>query len=85
MSFNNVGPLTFLVPGGQAYWWYAWGGDHGAQRGSADIKTPNQGAVHLHDDQRKVMDNNGNATYYVRITNQGPGGCFHNLQGGGFV
>lgn len=83
MSFNNVGPLIFLAPGGAFNWFYTFGGDQGTQFASADVKTPNQGAVHLADQQRKKKDNNGNATYFVRITNQGPGGCFHNLQGGG--
>lgn len=81
MAFNNVGPLTFLAPGQTAFWNYSYGADHGTQFASADIKTPNQGAVHLADAQRKENDNNGNATYFVNITNQGPGGCFHNLQG----
>ena len=83
MAFNNVGQVTFLAAGQSANWWYAFGGDRGTQFASADIKTPNQGGVHLADQQRKVKDNNGNATYFVRITNQGPGGSFHNLQGGG--
>jgi len=84
MAFNNVGPLTFLVPGQTASWSFNYGGgDQGTQYASADIKAPNQGGVHLADQERKVLDNNGNATYFVNITNQGPGGCFHNLQGGG--
>jgi len=83
MAFNNVGPLTFLAQGQSASWNYSYGGDHGVQYASADIKTPNQGGVHLADQQRKEKDNNGNATYFVHITNQGPGGAFHNLQGGG--
>ncbi|SEI81058.1 hypothetical protein [Paraburkholderia diazotrophica] len=84
MAFNNVGPLTFLPPGGVAFWNYSYGGgDQGTQFASADIKIPNEGAVHLADQQRKLKDNNGNATYFVNVTNQGPGGCFHNLQGGG--
>lgn len=85
MAFNNVGPLTYLAPGQTAYWWYSYGNgqDRGTQFASADVKTPNQGAVHLADQQRKEKDNNGTANYYVNITNQGPGGCFHNLQGGG--
>jgi len=41
--------------------------------------------VHLADQQRKVKNNAGVATYFVNITNQGPGGCFHNLQGGGMA
>jgi hypothetical protein len=83
MSFNNAGPLTFLAPGQSAAWSYTFGGDRGTQFASADVKTPNQGGVHLADQQRKLKNNNGNAAYFVRITNQGPGGCFHNLQGGG--
>jgi hypothetical protein len=83
MAFNNVGPLTFLAPGQTAFWFYTYGPDHGTQFASADIKTPNLGAVHLADDQRKRKDNNGDATYFVAIHNQGVGGCFHNLQGGG--
>jgi hypothetical protein len=85
VSFSNVGPLTFLNPGHTAFWNYTYGPDHGTQFATADIKTPNQGGVHLADQQRKVLDNNKNATYFVNITNQGPGGCFHNLQGGGVV
>jgi hypothetical protein len=85
MAFNNVGPLTYLPPGGSAWWWYTFGGDRGTQFASADVKTPNLGGVHLADMQRKEKDNNGNTTYFVRITNQGPGGCFHNLQGGGMA
>lgn len=86
MAFVNLGPLTSLNPGGEAWWWYTLGpGDHGTEQATADIKTPNAGAVHLADQQRKKLENNGNATYYVRITNQGPGVCWHNLQGGGVV
>lgn len=83
MAFNNVGALVFLNPGQSVDWGFGWGDDHGTQFASADVKTPNQGGVHLADNQRKKKDNNGAATYFVRITNQGPGGCFHNLQGGG--
>jgi hypothetical protein len=83
MAFNNVGPLTFLSPGQTAFWSYSYGDDHGTQFASADVKTPNLGAVHLADQQRKRKDNNGVATYFVDIHNQGAGGCFHNLQGGG--
>jgi hypothetical protein len=85
MAFNNVGSLTYLPPGASAWWSYSYGGDHGTQFASADVKTPNLGAVHLADMQRKEKDNNGQTTYFVRITNQGPGGCFHNLQGGGMA
>jgi hypothetical protein len=83
MAFNNVGPLTFLAQGQTANWNYSYPADHGTQFASADVKAPNQGAVHLADQQRKRKDNNGNAAYFVNITNQGPGGAFHNIQGGG--
>jgi len=83
MAFNNIGPLTFLAPGQTASWSYSYGDDHGTQFASADVKTPNQGAVHLADQQTKRKDNNGVATYTVNIHNLGAGGCFHNLQGGG--
>lgn len=85
MAFNNVGPLTFLASGGDAWWWYTrnGGADFGTQFASADIKTPNQGGVHLADQQRKRTDQKDGTTYFVRITNQGPGSAFHNLQGGG--
>ena len=89
MSFNNLGPLTFLDQGQDAWWWYNFGGDQGTQMATADIKTPNGNAngpaVHLADNQAKQLDNNGNATYFVHITNQGPGSAWHNLQGGGMA
>lgn len=85
MAFNNVGPLTFLAPGQSAFWSFSYPADKGTQIATADVKAPNQGGVHLADQERKRKDNNGNAAYFVRITNQGPGGCFHNLQGGGLV
>jgi len=83
MAFNNVGPLVSLAAGQSVFWSYTYGGDMGTQFASADIKTPNLGGVHLADQQRKEKGNNGHTTYFVRITNQGPGACFHNLQGGG--
>jgi hypothetical protein len=83
MAFNNLGPLTFLAPGQTAYWWYSFGGDRGTQFASADLKTPNQGAIHMADQQRKQKNNEGVTTYYVDIHNKGVGSCFHNLQGGG--
>jgi len=87
MSFNNVGPLTFLNAGQTAYWWYVrnGGADFGTQLATADVKTPNSGAVHLAFDQRKEKENSGHTTYFVSITNQGPGPCWHNLQGGGVI
>ncbi|VVE72633.1 hypothetical protein PAN31117_04463 [Pandoraea anapnoica] len=87
MAFNNIGPLTFLNPNQAAYWWYVRNGgeDLGTQFASADVKTPNSGGIHRADNQRKEKDNNGHTTYYVTITNLGPGGAWHNLQGGGMV
>lgn len=35
------------------------------------------------DQQRKQKNNDGGTTYFVDIHNNGVGGCFHNLQGGG--
>jgi hypothetical protein len=85
MAFNNVGPLTQLAPGQSVSWWYSWGGDQGTQFASADIQNPGWSSPHLADQQMKQLDNNDNATYFVTITNQGPGVCNHNLQGGGMV
>jgi hypothetical protein len=87
MAFNDLGPVTFLDEGQTAYWWYVRNGgeDFGTQFASADIKTPNAGGVHLAFDQRKEKDNNGHTTYFVSIANQGPGGSWHNLQGGGMT
>jgi hypothetical protein len=83
VAFNNVGALTYLAPGHQTGWSYSFGGDHGFQHAGADVKTPNAGAHHLADRQAKEKDNNGMTSYFVTITNQGPGGAWHNLQGGG--
>jgi len=85
MPFNNLGAVTFLAEGGTAYWSYELnnGQDFGTQFASADVKTPNSGAVHLAFDQKKRKTNDGFTTYFVSITNQGPGPAWHNLQGGG--
>jgi hypothetical protein len=85
MAFNNVGPLVFLAPGQIATWSYSYGVDKGLQLAGADVKIPSFGGVHLADNQTKRKINNGQTTYGVRIRNLGPGGCFHNLQGGGVV
>lgn len=85
MAFNNAGAIVNLAAGQSTTWSYSFGTDRGTQMATADIKIPNSGAVHLADNQRKRKDNNGNAAYFVRITNQGPGACFHNLQGGGMA
>ena len=85
MAFTNVGPLTLLAPGETAYWSYSFPADRGTQFASADVKSPNQGAVHVADEQAKRKENNGNATYFVQIRNRGIGGAYHNLQGGGMV
>ena len=96
MGFNNLGPMVYLAEGQTAYWSYSFGGDEGTQFASADINprdggVTSQGVVHLADQQRKMLDfggnfeysDTGNAIYFVNITNQGPGGAYHNLQGGG--
>jgi hypothetical protein len=85
MAFNNVGPLTFLAQGQTAFWSYTYGDDHGTQFATADVKTPNLGAVHVADEQGKRKNNNGVATYSVQIHNRGFGAAFHNLQGGGLA
>jgi hypothetical protein len=83
MAFNNVGPLTFLAAGQTAFWHYSFGADHGTQFASADVKTPNQGAIHMADQKLKQKNNDGGTMYFVDIHNLGTGACFHNLQGGG--
>jgi hypothetical protein len=85
MAFNNVGPLVSLNPGQSVGWNYSYGGDRGTQMATADVKTPNSGGVHRAFDQKKRKLNNGDTTYFVSITNEGPGSCFHNLQGGGMA
>jgi len=85
MSFNNVGPLTSLAEGETAFWHYSFGGDQGSRFATADIKTPNAGAVLLAFDQEKQINNDGHTTYFVSIRNLGPGSAFHNLQGGGLA
>lgn len=85
MAFSNVGGLTSLAEGQSVVWNYSYGGDHGVQIASADIKTPNFGAVLLATNQEKRILNDGTTTYFVTITNLGPGPVFHNLQGGGVV
>jgi hypothetical protein len=89
MAFKNIGPLTYLVPGTTATWTYSYGTDMGPQFACADIKFgghyPHASPVYLADQQRKQLQKNRNATYFVNITNQGPAGGTHNLQGGGLT
>jgi hypothetical protein len=93
MAFKNVGPLTFLATGQTATWTYSYATDMGPQFACADIKLRGGGhhpprspsPVYLADQQRKQLQPNRNATYFVNITNQGPGAGFHNLQGGGLT
>jgi hypothetical protein len=85
MALNNFGPLTNLQPGQSAAWTVSFGGDPGSQLFTADIKTPNQGATHRYDNNKKRKLNDGSTRYLVTITNEGPGSCFHNLQGGGLT
>jgi hypothetical protein len=83
MAFNNVGPVTGLNPGQSAFWSYSYGGDMGTQMATADVKIPSFGPPHRAFDQKKEKFNDGTTVYFVTITNEGPGLCFHNLQGGG--
>jgi hypothetical protein len=87
MAFKNLGPVVFLVPGSTASWIYSYSTDMGPQFACADIRFvghhPTASGVHLADQQRKQIQRGGNATYFVNITNQGPIGGMHNLQGGG--
>ncbi|MEU5850912.1 hypothetical protein [Saccharopolyspora shandongensis] len=83
MAFSNVGNLVYLAPGQSTRWWYSFGQDKGFQQAGADVKTPNAGGQHVSDEQAKAKYNDGTATYWVLIKNVGPGGAWHNLQGGG--
>ena len=86
MAFNNLGPVTYLAPGQSAYWWYdRGGGNYGLQHAGADVKQFNGGARHDATEQGKAIFNNGYVQYYVTITNRGPLGAWHNLQGGGAI
>ena len=59
MAFNNVGALVALNPGQSVLWSYSYGGDHGTQMATADVKIPNLGAVHRAFDQKKQKFSNG--------------------------
>ena len=89
MAFKNAGPVTFLVPGATVTWNYSFATDRGPQFACADIKLRPRprGAspVFLADRQCKQRQRDGNATYFVNITNLGPGLGRHNLQGGGLT
>lgn len=91
MAFNNVGPAMWLPEGKDVTWWYTrdGGANFGTQFASADIKISdpaNPGAILVADQQGKQVFYDGETwrtTYYVRITNIGPGAANFNLQGGG--
>jgi hypothetical protein len=93
MAFNNVGPEMWLAEGKDVTWWYTrdGGANFGTQFASADIKISdpaNPGAILVADQQGKQVFYDGETwrtTYYVRITNIGPGDANFNLQGGGMV
>ena len=92
MAFKNVGPLTYLAPGATVTWSYSYGADMGPQFACADIKfsgrggqNPNISPVFLADQQCKQLQRNGNAAYFVNITNRSSYGGYHNLQGGGLT
>ncbi len=88
MSLNNLGPLTFIAPGGAHYWCCDHGGgDFSCQHAAAGIKTPNGGDRLDATDQGKRKFNNGYIRYYVTIkdVDSGTSGCWYNLPGGGAV
>jgi hypothetical protein len=90
MAFKNIGPVNFLVPGHTVTWTYSYGTDMGPQFACADIKArighrPVTSPVLVADQQAKQIQRNGNATYFVNITNKGPNVGQHNLQGGGLT
>ena len=90
MAFKNVGPVTFLAQGQTASWTYSYAKDMGSQFACADIhfirRPPRRSSpVFLADQQRLQRQTNFNITYFVNITNQGPGFGAHNLQGGGLT
>lgn len=92
MAFKNIGPVVFLAPGATATWTYSYGMDMGPQFACADIKFRGRGGhnpppspVFRAHNQCKQLQLNGNATYYVSITNESAYGGFHNLQGGGLT
>ncbi len=89
MAFKNAGPVVYLVPGATATWNYSFAMDMGPQFACADIKFYGHwhgpSPVFVADRQAKQLQRNGNATYFVDITNQGSIGGFHNLQGGGLT
>ena len=92
MAFKNIGSVVFLAPGATATWTYSFSTDMGPQFACADIKfmgrprgPPQPSPVFRAHKQSKQQQRNGNATYYVNITNDSAYGGYHNLQGGGLV
>jgi hypothetical protein len=91
MAFKNIGAWVYLPAGATAMWNYSFGTgtDMGPQFACADIKFYGHwhGAspVYLADNQRKQLQKDGGATYFVNVTNQSQYGGFHNLQGGGLT
>lgn len=83
-SFNNLGPVTILGPGGTAGWWYdRGGGDFGYQHAGPNIVQPLNGARHTFFNPGKAIFAGGYTQYYITIRNDGTVNASHNLQGGG--
>ena len=93
MAFKNIGAIVFLAPGATATWTYSYGTDMGPQFACADIKFMGHGGggrplpspIFRAHNQCKQQQRNGNATYYVSISNESAYGGLHNLQGGGLT
>ena len=83
MAFNNIGTPQWLAPNASIYWEVYWNGDGGTEFVTPDLKTP--GSTVTTADFGKRLETNGNATYTVVFTNQGPNWAYHNVQGGGVV
>lgn len=83
-SFNNLGGVTILGPGGVAGWWFDRGGsDFGYQHAGPNIVQPLNGARHTFFDAGKAIFAGGYTQYYITIRNDGTVNASHNLQGGG--
>jgi hypothetical protein len=86
-NFTNFINAVWLDAGQSTTWWYFFGTGVDALSvfATADIKLNNQGAWHRSVNFGKRLLNDGRAWYEVTIINDGPGGAFHNLQGGGLT
>jgi hypothetical protein len=65
MAWEGLGGT--LNPGQTARWWYSWGGYHGIDIPSVRLLTPNAKLVCTNPGGR--LEQNGNYTYFVDISN----------------